>query len=50
MAKNPGKSLEKTDIRQSDFRPEAYGASFQTKNIAYQHAFLCTEEKDGYEI
>ena len=38
MAKNPGKRLEKTDIRntdirQSDFRPEAFAASFQTKRI-----------------
>ena len=33
-------SLYKTDIRQSDVRPEVGGASFQTSDGEHQHAFL----------
>ena len=52
MAKNPGKRLEKTDIRKqtsdnqtSDRKPSRL--PFRLKNIAHQHAFLCNEEKAG---
>ena len=35
------------EIRQSDVRPEAGGASFQTSEGEHQHAFL---RKDRFEI
>ena len=33
-------NIEKTDVRQSDVRPEAYWVSFQTSEGEHQHAFL----------